>query len=146
MRSILLTLTLLLTIGACANAGDILDYYRVWERKVQAVQSFQSIQAAEVEQHPKANEPIKLLDRPLPAHLAQKHLSSEQYTAWALTWNAYNDEQADRNASQRVLYGSTVTTTRTTNGAVSKIVPRFWIFQQGTPGQVRYNPFVAPKR
>ena len=140
MRTLLLALAL--TFTATAAFAQDFDWRRdfgVWT---------QPQQAAVVEQHPKANEPVDItkLSGPLPAYLAQQTLRGAEYIQWALTWNAYHDEVANRAAKTRVLFGETTTTTNTTTGTVTNRVPRLWFQHQGVPGKIRYNPFVAPSR
>lgn len=137
LLGLILAVTLL---PATTQAQDILDYYRDFQQQQQ--------QQYAVEQHPKATEPIdtETLGGPLPPYLAQKYLRNEQYMNWALMWNAYQDEKANRATKTRLLFGQTTTTTNTTNGTVTNTVPRVWFQHQGAPGQIRYNPFVVPKR
>ena len=139
MRTLLLALTLTLALVlpvAAMNAETLLELYaRVQQER------------AVVEEHPKAYEPIdfnklQLLMQP---YDAQRQLQGKAYKSWALRWNGYHDEKADRTTSQRVLYGTTITTTRTTRGRVTTLVPRFWVVPKGVPGVIRYNPFVSPK-
>lgn len=137
MRRILLAIALTMVLAPAAQAQDILDYYRDWQQQQQSV----------VEQHPKASEPVSIKEipeQPLPPYLAQKYLRNEDYMQWALMWNAYQDEKANRASKTRVLFGRTTTTTNTTNGTVTNVVPRVWFQHQGAPGQIRYNPFVPP--
>jgi hypothetical protein len=132
MRTLLLALILTL-LATTANAHDtLLQLYRE-SKQVQA----------SVEQHPKAHEPVAVdkIQYLMPPHVALKTLRGNAYTSWALLWNKYHDEQAARLRKQRVFYGSTTTT----NGAVTTSVPRFWIYQEGIPGVIRYNPFVELK-
>ena len=141
MKSILLALALFLTVGSVANADDIFDYL---DRAQQ--------QTATVEKHPKADEPVdirtvyEILDgEPLAPYIAQQVLRGDAYKYWARKWNAYQDEVARRSQRTHILYGTTTTRTQTTNGTVTRVNPRFWIRREGSPGEIRYNPFVQPR-
>jgi len=139
MKSILLALVMVLTVGSVANADDIFD----WLDRRQAV-------TATVDKHKRADDPVEIRDIPLtpiPPYIATQvlKLRGEAYRQWARMWNAYQDQVARRGYRERTVYGSTTNTTRTTNGTVTRITPRFWTYREGVPGEIRYNPYVEPK-
>lgn len=145
----ILALVLVVAMNSVATAQDsILNWFQAYQQQT-------------VETHPKANEPINLADvdptaRPMPPYLANKYLHGDDYMRWALTWNNYQDERADRAAKTYTYFGSdTITRTATTQpsqfsrGATTtstSVRPRVWTRSVGIPGEIRYNPFVPLKR
>jgi hypothetical protein len=146
-----LALVLVAAMSSAVSAQDsILDWYQGYRQQQQVV----------VESHPKENEPIAAEDvsptsRPLPPYLAKKYLHGDDYMKWALTWNNYQDERADRAAKTYTYFGSdTITRTSTTQPnqfsrgtttTTTSVRPRIWTKSVGIPGEIRYNPFVPPR-
>ncbi len=140
MRTVLLALVLTLTLASSSMAqeGGLIGFYDAMKQQESAV-----------EQHPRAGQPIETTELdlgPIPPYFAKRYLRGEQYSQWALLWNAYQEEVVQRSYRQRVVYGTTVTTNKTTNGTTVTTTPRFWVFPEGTPGVIKYNPFVPPKK
>lgn len=136
MKTLLLALTLLLAVGtlALADTNPLLLLYQ--NMKAEEAQ-------LTVTEHPKRYEPVEVnkLSGLMPPYFAKRYLRGERYTQWALTWNAYHDETANRARSERTLFGTTTTIMNTTNGTIITSKPRFWTSRSGVPGVIRYNPF-----
>lgn len=134
---------LILAAASTAQAQDILDWYR----------GFQQQQVVEV--HPRTNEPVTVAEvdpanKLMPPYLAKKYLHGDDYVRWALTWNNYQDEVAERSIKTYTYFGSDTMTSTFQQGGLTRshtsVRPRVWTRTTVIPGEIRYNPFVAPIR